>query len=134
MSAIGAGSLDVCAVTLQGAATCWGDNAYGNLGDGSVTAHARPTAVYGIPSLPGPPVFGRMSPAKGAIDTRVVIKGKGLLGAMDVSFNGVDAGPPIVQSNKQIVIWVPSGATTGKVTITTPLGTVSSPHDFTVLP
>jgi hypothetical protein len=48
-----------------------------------------------------------------------------------VKFNGVSA-QYLVQSSTKILTRVPSGATTGKVTVTTPYGTATSPSDFTV--
>ncbi len=44
--AIGAGS--ACAVIGSGAVHCWGDNSYGQLGDGSTTARLVPGAVLGL--------------------------------------------------------------------------------------
>jgi alpha-tubulin suppressor-like RCC1 family protein len=37
-----------CALRPSGAVLCWGDNAYGQLGDGTMTAHATPAPVTGI--------------------------------------------------------------------------------------
>lgn len=43
--AISAGSSYTCAVSVLGAVQCWGSNLYGQLGDGSVRASARPLKV-----------------------------------------------------------------------------------------
>jgi len=42
---IKAGELFTCGVTSDGAAWCWGDNEYGQLGDGSFTGSAVPVKV-----------------------------------------------------------------------------------------
>jgi uncharacterized repeat protein (TIGR01451 family) len=47
-TAIAAGNLHTCAVTLAGAVKCWGGNMDGELGNGSETASAVPLAVTGL--------------------------------------------------------------------------------------
>jgi alpha-tubulin suppressor-like RCC1 family protein len=42
---LAAGSYHTCGVTSAGAAYCWGFNDYGQLGDGTTTSRATPTAV-----------------------------------------------------------------------------------------
>jgi alpha-tubulin suppressor-like RCC1 family protein len=45
VSALSAGDAFTCAVTAAGAATCWGDNTYGQLGNGTMTDSASGVAV-----------------------------------------------------------------------------------------
>jgi adhesin/invasin len=44
---VAAGGLYSCAIRTGGAAYCWGDNEFGQLGDGSTDARTTPTAVAG---------------------------------------------------------------------------------------
>jgi len=39
------GSAHICAVDAVGRVWCWGDNAAGQIGDGTLTNRARPTLV-----------------------------------------------------------------------------------------
>ena len=43
-----AGSRHACALMMDGVAWCWGDNTYGQLGDGTTTRRLVPTQVAGI--------------------------------------------------------------------------------------
>jgi len=64
-------------------------------------------------------------PTSGNAGTTVIILGTNLTGATKVSFNGIAATFTVVSSTEIIAI-VPTGATTGTVTVVTPNGTLKS--------
>ena len=82
---------------------------------------------------PSPPTIVSFSPTSGPVGAVVIITGTNFSGATQVAFNGVVAGFT-VDSNTQISATVPSGAATGKISVTTPGGSVTSANDFTVTP
>jgi uncharacterized repeat protein (TIGR03803 family) len=94
--------------------------ARGTYGDGTVY-----TLGVGL----GP--FVQSLPTSGNVGAVVVILGNDLTDVSSVSFNGTPATFEVVSST-EIRTSVPSGATTGKVEVTTPSGTLTSNVDFRV--
>jgi uncharacterized repeat protein (TIGR03803 family) len=77
--------------------------------------------------------FVKTVPVFGAVGSPVVILGNNLTGASGVSFNGTAATFTVV-SDTQINATVPTGATTGMVSVTTASGTLNSNAAFQVVP
>jgi alpha-tubulin suppressor-like RCC1 family protein len=50
VATVGLGQAHTCAVTTVGALKCWGDNQYGEIGDGTMTERVTPTQVSGLTS------------------------------------------------------------------------------------
>jgi len=84
-------------------------------------------------TLPPPPTISSFSPSDGLVGTQVTINGTDFTNASSVKFNGTSAGSFTVNSSTQILATVPTGATTGKISVTTAGGTASSADDFTVV-
>lgn len=80
--------------------------------------------------LPG---ISGFSPGSGVVGTIVAVSGGGFTGATSVTFNGVAASFSVVD-DADIQATVPSGATSGKIGVTTPAGSTTSAASFRVLP
>jgi hypothetical protein len=78
-----------------------------------------------------PPSISGVLPSSGGIGTEVVLTGSNFNGASEVSFNYTEADFT-VQSSAEIRTTVPSGATTGRIRVTTPAGTAVSSSNFVV--
>ncbi|HET8797996.1 MAG TPA: IPT/TIG domain-containing protein, partial [Thermoanaerobaculia bacterium] len=79
----------------------------------------------------GGPVITDIQPRMGSEGFSVTIAGANLSNASEVTFNGVRAVIGIVTANF-VQAFVPPGATTGFVRITTPAGSATSPVEFMV--
>lgn len=77
--------------------------------------------------------FVETVPASGKVGTTIVILGTNLTGATAVTFKGTAAAFTVV-SGTEITATVPTGATSGTVTVTTPSGTLNSNVVFRVRP
>ena len=112
---------------LIGATASTGDSArYNYDAVGNITSINR----YSSSQL----VLFSFAPKSGLVGTQVTIYGANfsLTAAQDtVSFNGTNASI-VSASATQLVVTVPSGATSGPITVTAPLGSVASNSSFTV--
>jgi hypothetical protein len=79
-----------------------------------------------------PPTITSFTPTSGLVGTSVTITGMHFNGATAVRFNGTSAAAFSVASNTTIQATVPTGATTGPISVTTPRGTGTSTNNFTV--
>lgn len=77
------------------------------------------------------PYITELAMSYGHFGSQLVISGGRFTGATAVHFNGT-ASVFAVERDGRIVATVPVGATTGKVTVTTPEGTATSLNDFIV--
>jgi uncharacterized repeat protein (TIGR03803 family) len=98
---------------------------YGMAGGGTRTGFP----IYKLDT--GLPPFVKTLPASGGANATVIILGNNLTGTTEVAFNGVSAVFKVV-SDTEITAKVPSGASTGSVTVTTQAGTLSSNIAFNV--
>jgi len=121
----------VAAVALLCAGTAWAASniiEYTRDAAGNITALARPSAS----SL----AITSFSPASGSVGTVVTIYGSGFSATPSgnaVAFNGTSAAVSASSINS-ITTSVPSGASTGKISVTVAGTTVSSSADFVVNP
>ncbi|MGH7971191.1 MAG: IPT/TIG domain-containing protein, partial [Limisphaerales bacterium] len=82
---------------------------------------------------PGP-YISDFSPAYGAVGDLVTIDGAHLTNSPVVKFNGTASGEVSVNaSGSQLTARVPTGATSGVITVTTSWGTANSPGSFLVI-
>jgi peptide/nickel transport system substrate-binding protein len=80
----------------------------------------------------GGPTITSFSPTSGPVGTTVTINGTGFTGASSVKFNGTAATTWVIYSSTRIYAKVPTGATTGPISVTNPAGTGQSAASFTV--
>jgi hypothetical protein len=118
-------------------------NALRDVTSGS-TGSCASTICQAAPGYDGPTGLGTPSGIQAFVAPRITsfssrvgapgypltINGLGFTGATAVKFNGVDATSFTVVSDSQISAVEPSGAMSGLVTVSTPVGTVSSPSSF----
>jgi uncharacterized repeat protein (TIGR03803 family) len=77
--------------------------------------------------------FVETQPTRGGVGAAVKILGTKLNGASNVAFDGTGTVFTVV-SDSEIRTTVPTGASTGLVTVTTPAGTLTSNQKFQVTP
>jgi uncharacterized repeat protein (TIGR03803 family) len=106
----------------------YGDTQVGGTGDGCPLGCG---VLYSLNMNLGP--FVSLVSTSGKVGKTVEILGQGFTGTTSVSFNGTMASFKIV-SGTYLTAIVPSGATTGFVTVDTPSGTLTSNKQFRIKP
>lgn len=79
-----------------------------------------------------PPTITSFTPTSGPVGTTVTITGTNLTGVTAVKFNLTSAVTIGTSTATSVTAKVPTAATTGKITVTTPVASVVSATDFTV--
>jgi uncharacterized repeat protein (TIGR03803 family) len=100
---------------------------------GTASNKAAIGTVWGLDAgLPAPTAaFDAFTPSSGTVGSTVTIRGDHLIGTTAVTFNGVSAAFKVL--NVQfITATVPSGATSGTITVTNAGGVTTSTQHFTV--
>jgi hypothetical protein len=78
------------------------------------------------------PSISTFTPSSGPVGTVVTVKGTNLADATAVTFNGVAATDVKKDTPTKIKVVVPAGATTGRIEVTTSLGSAMSSSTFQV--
>lgn len=99
---------------------------------GTVTAATGATTLTTVNKFHVLPTLTTFTPSSGPVGTVVTINGTGLTQTTAVTFNGLAATSFAVLSDSQITATVPTGATTGKIKVTTSGGSVSTTTSFIV--
>ncbi len=94
-------------------------------GGTATTATSFTVSPSPVPTLSG------FTPGSGPVGTGVTLTGTGFLGTSRVAFNGTSATFTVISAT-EIATAVPSGATSGAITVTTPGGTATSATAFSV--
>ena len=91
------------------------------------------SAASQVTVTPPPPTITSFTPTRGPVGTTVTITGTNFINVQTVTFNGVTAIFTINNATTLTAV-VPSGATTGNISVSDSAGTAQSATNFTVLP
>ena len=98
---------------------------------GAVTVTTGSSTLTSAQTFKVKPTLLSFSPGSGSVGTSVMITGTGLTQASKVTFNGTSA-TFTVNSDALVTATVPTGATTGKISVITSGGSATSGTNFTV--
>lgn len=79
------------------------------------------------------PLITSVSPIQGGVDKEITLNGSYFTGATFKFANNVTAVKVAAGTDNQVVIKVPTGAVTGKITATNVSGSTNSPADFVII-
>jgi hypothetical protein len=88
--------------------------------------------VFTLDGLPIAPAVFSFSPTAAPVGKTVTLIGEGFTGATAVAFTGPAAATFSVLSDARLTATVPTGAKTGPITVTTPLGSAATATSFTI--
>ena len=103
--------------------------------DGSAAPNGSSTSMGSRPVTPlalGPPTISSFAPASAQLGAVVQINGSNFAENTSVRFNGIAAVNINRTSSSTLQVTVPAGATSGKISVTTASGSVTSATDFSV--
>jgi uncharacterized repeat protein (TIGR03803 family) len=96
--------------------------------------HYQGAVVQLVDGLAAPkPVILKFSPTGAKVGKKITISGSNFVGSTGVTFNGTSAAFTVMSTNT-VTATVPSGATTGLITVTNTGGSTTTTTNFTVLP
>ena len=122
--------IQATAVTLSGSTFLTATVPSGAL-TGAVTVTTGSTTLTTPQTFYVTPTLSTFSPSSGPVGTVVTINGTGFEQTSKVTFNGKTASFTVV-SDTEVTATVPSGATSGKIVVTTKGGSVTSTTNYTV--
>jgi len=122
----------VAAIVLAAVGVCaaWGVSSASAGEPTTTTTSTTQTTTVKTTTTTASPTITSIGPTSGGAGTPVMIRGIGIEQTTAVAFNGASASFTV--SSQYVLATVPTGATTGPVTVTTPSGTATSSSNFIV--
>ena len=100
---------------------------------GATTQNVAVTGTVTTTATPVPTITS-FTPTSGPVGTTITVTGTDFTGATGATLNGLAVANFMVMGATSVMFDVPTGATSGTITVTTPGGTATSTGTFTVSP